>query len=219
MTYRAFIFDMDGVLVNSEPLWHPVKQRIFSVLVGKEKADVVVPQLVGRSISQVYDTAVSLGAVISQQEFFNLFNTEALSHIYLHAPLTEGVRELITYLKEYSFLIGLVSASAPQWIDIVIDRLGVRSDFSSILSLYDHRTFAQKPAPDGYRETMRLFNTTPNSTIVLEDSNTGIQSGKAAGAYTIGFSGNISSDYLQHGADAYANSMKEVQGMVQQLLV
>ncbi len=76
--------------------------------------------------------------------------------------------------------------------------------------MQDRPDLKRKPAPDGFVEAFRMLGATPADSFVLEDSNPGIESGKAAGAYVIGYRGNLVNGYEQTGADAYADTMDDV---------
>jgi len=73
----------------------------------------------------------------------------------------------------------LTSTSRGKWIKLALKKLNFKkNDFDYILSLNDRKDLRPKPYPDGYIETMKVLDTTPKSTIVLEDSNSGIKSAK-----------------------------------------
>ncbi|HSW88764.1 MAG TPA: HAD family hydrolase, partial [Candidatus Saccharimonadales bacterium] len=77
-------------------------------------------------------------------------------------------------------------------------------------SLDKRSDLPHKPAPDGYLEAIRMLGSTPQSTIILEDSNAGIASAKAAGAFVIGLRENLVEGQSQNGADIYADNINEV---------
>lgn len=64
---------------------------------------------------------------------------------------------------------------------------------------------------------MKALEASPESTVILEDSNSGIKSAKASGAYTIGLKQNLVNGYIQEGADAYAETMADVIDIVSRL--
>ena len=72
-----------------------------------------------------------------------------------------------------------------------------------------------KPEPDGYLEALKNLEADPKLSIILEDSNSGIQAAKASGAYVIGFKGNLVDGYVQKGADVYADTMQDVIKLVE----
>jgi len=102
------------------------------------------------------------------------------------------------------------------WITTLTKRLSFEDDIELIISLYERPDLAQKPAPDGYLAAMESLGASPATTIILEDSNVGIQSAKASGALTIGLRQNIIKGYKQEGTDVYANTIADVLAFVKQ---
>ncbi len=95
-------------------------------------------------------------------------------------------------------------------MQLVIDRLKFKDDLSIIISLDEREDLDHKPSPDGYLEAIKVLDTTPSSTIVLEDSNPGIAAAKAAGAYVVGLKLNLLPGYIQTGADMYVDKIDEI---------
>lgn len=209
---KAFIFDLDGVLIDNEPIWNTAKQQIYHDLFGEE----VITKMgstVGINMDGIYNLALKNGSKVPKKVFLNAFFEKA-HNIYSTAPLTSGIEALVDTLHKNNFKIGIVSASPREWIDLVTKRIKNSDKISLIVSLYDRKDLPHKPAPDGYLEAMRLLDAEPKSTLVLEDSNTGIKSAKSAGAYTIGLKENLVKGYDQKGADWYANNLAEVEKKV-----
>ncbi len=210
---KAFIFDMDGVLVDSESLWAQEDSEFHSGIFGKEIAD-KIGNTTGVSLKTVYEAARGYGTNVPENLYVREFDKRAAS-IYARASLTEGTEKLADFLISRGFKLGLVSASQQCWIECVIARLSFSRQLEVVISVNDTPGLRSKPAPDGYTEALRRLGVTPSRGIVLEDSNRGIESGKAAGCFVIGFSGNLISGYEQTGADAYANTMDDVITLVE----
>lgn len=209
---RAFIFDMDGVLVDSERIWASEEHEFMAGLFGEDIAD-KIGSTMGVSINEVYRQAVSYGTSVRKDELVRRFDKTAAS-IYAKAKLTEGTNELVRYLVSRRFKLGIVSASRMNGIEKVLRQLPFRNVFEVDISINDNN-FPSKPAPDGYVEALKLLDAEPNLSIVLEDSNRGIQSAKNAGCFVIGFRGLLVAGHLQEGADAYADTMNDVARLVE----
>ena len=205
---KAFIFDLDGVLINDEKTWEAEKQRLYKELFG-ERVAAKMGSTLGINWDGIYEHAKNLGAGISKSKYLKVF-FEIAPHIYETSPIPVGVNELIMGLKQNGYRLGIVSASPLSWVTTAINRLERANDFELVLSLYERQDLKHKPDPDGYLEAVKLLSATPNSSIALEDSNPGINSAKAAGLFTIGYQGNLVEGYKQTGADAYAISMEDV---------
>jgi beta-phosphoglucomutase-like phosphatase (HAD superfamily) len=206
---KAFIFDFDGVLVNNEPIWDIEKEVVFSQMFGANMFKKLGPT-VGLNIDAIHQKTRDLGSAVSMPELVHAFRERA-PEVYRNAPLTPGLEELKIELTRLNFHLGIVSASPREWIDIVLDRLTwSASEFKIVLSLQDRVDLAHKPSPDGYIHAMQELGASPKTTLILEDSNTGIASAKASGATVIGFKANLVPGYMQKGADFYANTTEDV---------
>jgi HAD superfamily hydrolase (TIGR01509 family) len=209
---KAFIFDMDGVVVNSEPSWEIVEREKLPHIFG---ADIVarMPNLVGAGLEAVIESAQGLGAVFNREDAVRAYE-EIAREVYARSPLTPGVDELARFLLQNGYKHGLVSQSPHSWIKQVVPRLPFKHELGVVVSLQDSPHLKRKPAPDGYREAFTQLDADAVQSLVLEDSNMGIAAGKASGAFTIGFRGCLIEGYEQTGADAYADTMEEVASIV-----
>ena len=209
MKNKAFIFDMDGVLIDSERSWEEDETRLLEELFGKDMIAKTGRTLVGGSIRDTYDRVHALGTKVSYDEYVRRYD-EAAKIVLDRAHITPGVEALAKKLTQWGFSLGLVSSSRMNWIQHVVGRLAFKDDLKIIISLHDTPGMRSKPYPDGYIEAFRTLNALPKDSVVLEDSNPGIAAGKASGAFTIGFRGNLTDGYEPLGADAYADTMDDV---------
>ncbi len=210
---KAFIFDLDGVLIDSELVLEKHKQHVYNQLFGQSITS-KLGSTIGLNIDSIYDKAIRCGARVSKQELFDSFLEVALQ-VYKEAPLTKDIDKLATSLIKEGYALGIVSASPQDFIDAVLSRLRFKDNIQCIISLHELENLRHKPNPDGYQEAMKRLGTNQKSTIILEDSNPGIESAKASGAYTIGFEANLVEGYVQIGADAYAKDISDVIRIVQ----
>jgi beta-phosphoglucomutase-like phosphatase (HAD superfamily) len=211
---RAFLFDLDGTLLNNEPVWEEEKQGIYQRIFGEEITGKLGVTM-GINLDDIYELARANGATVSKNEVVAAFELSAV-RVYSEAPITEGVNELAQGLVSLGYRLGVVSASPLPWVETAVRRLPFASDIELVLSLHGHTNLPQKPAPDGYLAAMHELGATPSSTIILEDSNTGIQAGKASSAFTIGLKQNLIAGYVQQGADVYADTMADVLTLVRE---
>jgi HAD superfamily hydrolase (TIGR01509 family) len=209
---KAFLFDLDGTLLNNESYWEEEKQGIYRRLFG-EAITQRLGVTMGINLDDIYGLARANGATTTKDEVVAAFEASAV-RVYAEAPIAEGVDELAVALTGLGYRMGVVSASPLAWVQTAVSRLSFASDIELVLSLHGHAELPQKPAPDGYLAAMRALGAIPASTVILEDSNTGIQAGKASGAFTIGLKQNLLPGYEQHGADVYADSMTDVLALV-----
>jgi beta-phosphoglucomutase-like phosphatase (HAD superfamily) len=208
---KAFIFDMDGVLVNTEQVWFEHEGNFLDKLFGREISQ-KIGDTVGVSLLDIYRKAKGFGFNKSLEEVQGIWDETAF-RVYDKAIITQDTDKLMEFLISNNFIIGLVSASKMSWINKVLPRLPFKNSIASIISL-EHEldlSLRPKPSPDKYMEMMKRLKTDPGDSIILEDSNTGIIAATSSGAFTIGFTQNLLNGYKQIDiTDAKANNMKEV---------
>ena len=208
MENKAFIFDMDGVIVDSERAWGSEERRMLESMFGRDIAE-KINETVGVSIQTMYEKAKSLGGNVPYDEYIERYDKAALK-ILASAEITRGTEELAHWLKQHSYRLGLVSSSPQKWIEQVLARVPYAASFDHVESVFEHPELRPKPAPDGYLDACKNLEAKPENTIVLEDSNPGIAAAGAAGCYVIGFRAHVPEGLPQTGADAYADTMEDV---------
>ncbi len=205
---KAFIFDMDGVIVNSEPVWERYEKKFLPTLMGKVTYLSIKDQILGNSVSGIYRVASCYGLQMDKKLFEQIYDKYA-TKVYEEAEITDGIKQLIDKLTVMNFKLGLVSSSRQYWIDLVLEKLKVKDKFNLVLSL-DQKSFRPKPFPDGYIEGIDKLDSKPNNTIILEDSQRGIDAGKSSGALTICMQQFLGKNRSAKGADIYLKTIKEL---------
>ena len=205
----TIIFDMDGVMVKSEDVWDECEQSLFPRLFGPNIAQKLLGNTRGSSESQIYEMAKNLGYKGAREILFDSYDKVAQT-LYLNAPLTIGLDELLGTLELAGVRLGLVSASPKNWIEIVIGRLKHGNAFRFIESVNDHPELAPKPAPDGYNAAMKALGSTNSETLIIEDSQTGINAAIASGAHVCCFTMHHDGKSFPSAA-LYAHSIKDLQ--------
>ena len=214
MQQRAFLFDMDGVIVDSEREWAKkggvsFQEKLYGKKIWEKLADTT-----GMTVEGEYEAAVKEGFTMDKNTFVAAYDTQALQ-VYKTAQIAEGLNNLIQQLKKWEYVVGIVSSSRRNWIDAALAKIPFRAAFDYVFSL-DALGLPTKPSPEGYRYAMREVGASPETTVILEDSNAGIAAGKLSGAFTIAFKPFLVKGYKQISADAKAHSMEEVADIVRQ---
>ncbi|MHC5762383.1 hexitol phosphatase HxpB [Nostoc sp.] len=176
---EAVIFDMDGVLIDSEPFWQQAEIEVFAT-VGVQLTHELCYQTTGLRM----ETAVEHW--FAKYPWTNKSKKEVelevkycvAELIAAHAEPLSGARELISDFAERGLKLGLCSSSPYFIIEAVLKKLGVRETFSVIVSTEDE-PFG-KPHPGAYLTTAEKLEVLPVQCLVLEDSLNGMISGKAA---------------------------------------
>lgn len=205
---KAFIFDLDGVLIDSDRLWDKEKPALFKKILGTEKAKKIIGKTKGHGLKTIYKWSVELGYQGSLEDFTKYFEKTA-NKIYTNAKIPQDINELISTLKKFDYKLGLVSSSPTRWIKIALQRIPSAKNFNYILSIKD-TNIKPKPHPDSYLLAMNKLKVLPSNTVILEDTNVGIAAGKASGAFVIGFTQFWPKNYKDYQANLYVKSMREV---------
>src|SRR5690348_15798200 len=95
---KAFIFDLDGVLIDDEATWETAKQDLFDKLFGKAVHQQLGSTL-GVNMDVIYERAVAAGATVHKEAFVDAFSHMA-DGIYRTAPITKGAEELVGLLAD-----------------------------------------------------------------------------------------------------------------------
>ena len=204
---KAFIFDMDGVIIDSEAVWSKREKEFLINLLGQEIYEKIKDHLMGSTTNVIYDLIKQYGGTISKKDFLKEYDRQAM-HVYSLSTPTNDINKLLQKLTDLGFRIGLVSASHRLWIDEVLKKIRNGNLFDYTLSLTERSDLRPKPAPDGYLEAIKILGSTPEKTIILEDSNKGIAAAKASGAFTICLREHLADDYPSTGADMYIENLK-----------
>lgn len=202
----VFIFDMDGVVIDSENAW----QKYGLEFIDKAIYQAIKDKLQGVTMQTTYNLARQHGLIMDESDFRRKLNDQAVK-IYKKSKITDGLEQLIETLRALGYKIGLVTASPKAWANWVLPRIGGKSAFDYILSLGDNPELGSKPAPDGYIRAMEKLGSNPEDTIILEDSNNGIAAAKASGAFVVGLREHLPSSYISKGADKYVHNLAELE--------
>ncbi|MBP9759284.1 HAD family phosphatase [Candidatus Dojkabacteria bacterium] len=208
MKYKAFIFDMDGVIVDTARLWHSHETAYLEDLFGVETINKIGDR-VGVDIKTIFQKATKYKPNITFKKYLDGYEKLA-KIIYQNSDITPNLDKLAELLLKKDFQLGLVSNAKPNWIDMVVQRLSFKDKFSNILSVYNNGRLRIKPEPDGYVECMHKLKANPKTTIILEDSNSGIEAARESGAFTVALMENKVTNYVQIGANIYVETVKDL---------
>jgi len=206
---RAIIFDMDGVIIDSEPIHYDANKRIFEEL-GIPVNNSLYSNYIGVSNQEMwedlkneYDLQQSVEELVEKQNSQNL----ELFNEFVKEPI-EGVVELLKNLKENGYKIALASSSPMRLIKEVICKFDIEKYFEVVVSSED--VTRGKPKPDIFIYTAGLLNVKPYECLVIEDSKNGVKAAKAAGMKCIGFKNPNSINQDLSKADVVVENMKEI---------
>lgn len=176
---RAVIFDMDGLLTDSEIVGLRVIKDCGK-LQGYELDEAVVLQTIGSTNTACIETYRRHYPGMNGERLFADFHRAMLDLAREGGiPLKKGARELLDTLRARGIPTAVASSSAQEVIELYLGKAGVLSCFDALVS--GMGGIASKPAPDIFLKAAQALNTPPEECLVLEDSVNGIKAGRAAG--------------------------------------
>ena len=177
--FDAVIFDMDGVLIDSEPLWKIAMEKVFSDL-GCSLSKNDFQKTVGLRIDEViayWNKDQNLGITNEKRVEDDIIN-RMIDLVRDHPVPLIGVIETLTFLKSNQIKIGLATSSPNSLLEAVLDGLKIDQYFDVAHSA-EFESFG-KPHPAVYLEAAKKLNVNPGKCLVIEDSLNGVISGMAA---------------------------------------
>ena len=175
----AAIFDMDGLLFDSEPLWQEAEYDVFSRLGVKVTPELsaITAAMTTKEVTQFWFQQFPWhGQTLADVEQAVIDRVEQL--IKQKGEAKPGVKEILNFCKEQGLKIGLATNSPYQLIPVILDALEVRHFFDVITS--SDQVEKGKPEPDVYLETALQLKIKPEHCVVFEDSPSGMNAGIAA---------------------------------------
>ncbi len=196
----AVIFDMDGVIVDSELHWKSVEAEFLQGLVGRwEDSD--QRGIIGMSLYDIHLRLVEhYGLELSKEQFVEFYKDLSGVIYGERVSLIPGFLETIQSLAAAGTRIGLASSSPHSWIAMVLDRFDLRKHFNAVVSSDDVEGRG-KPAPDIYLFAANAVGAAPTRCVAIEDSSKGIKSAKAAGMKCFGLRNGHNDDQDLSAAD------------------
>jgi len=175
---RAVVFDLDGVLIDSEQVWDDIREALAHERGGRwhEGAQRDMMGMSSPEWSRYMHERIGLA---EPPEEINRIVVERMLERYAEGPpwlpgAIDAVRRLAA-----DFVLGLASSSNRELIDRVLEAGGIAACFRATAS--SEEVAAGKPAPDVYLEVARRLGVDPHECTAIEDSHNGIRSAKAAG--------------------------------------
>jgi sugar-phosphatase len=181
---RAAIFDMDGVLIDSEPLWRRVERQVFAAL-GVELSEADCEQSMGLRTDELvahwFERFPWSGPPPADVE--RTLNTEVRRLVERDGTAMPGAIDAVVELHRAGLPIAVASSSPVSIIEAVVSKLGLEPYLSAACSADDE--VSGKPDPAVYLTAARRLGVEPAACIAFEDSPRGLQSALAAGMRVI----------------------------------
>jgi HAD superfamily hydrolase (TIGR01509 family) len=182
MSIDTVIFDLDGVILDTEQEWNDVRHD-FALAHGGHWGEHDQPALMGaNSMQWAASMRENNGLDMSDQEIYEGIIGALRERYARHLPLIPGAREAIAALAPV-YRLGVASSSPRELIEYALELAGLRACFGAVVSSDD--VARGKPEPDVYLEACARLRTPPERAAAVEDSSSGIQAAASAGLAVI----------------------------------
>ena len=207
---QCVIFDMDGVIIDSEPIHQACERKIFKLL-GINVSDEDHNALVGATdetmwtrLGNLYDLPIKVSEAIQLKKSLYLEYLKQETYI---KPIPY-IPELIADLYKNNFSLALASSSPHEQIDYILTGFDLKRYFQAVISGEEVR--AGKPHPEIFLRAAELVGVDPSLCAVIEDSYNGVTAAKSANMICIGFVNPNSGNQDLSKADKIVSSFREV---------
>ncbi len=198
---KVILFDMDGVLVNTEPLHYQLWRQVFAER-GLDLSFEAYKGCIGANGKRLMELVLEHYGVDYRHDetMFSRYYQLKEEHLrYGEIPRIEGVNDTLAQLQARGYRMAVASSSTQDYIELCTDRAGIGHFF-------DVRFSAQwvkntKPAPDVFLAAAEKMGAVPEACVVVEDSTNGTLAAKAAGMRCIGFANPDSAGQCLDAAD------------------
>ncbi len=207
----TILWDMDGVLINSEPQHYRTWKRTLKTLFGLEEIDwELYKPCIGATHQKLHD-------ILEENYHVDIF-TPGVSEQYQKDadaieeeegfPEIDGVREIVDALYREGYKMAVASSSHLDYVEHCIRSIGL---YPYMKTLYSGENAAHsKPAPDTFLNTAELLHEAPEACVVVEDSHNGVLAAKNAGMYCIGIKNPDSGDQDISRADVIVETFRDL---------
>jgi len=209
--FPAVIFDMDGVLVDSERLHDQAWETLFAELNLADKHGIVFTEYIGRSDRVLLRDLIARHQLtqpiddLIRRKLHHLLALLRKHRIEFH-DLNDLLPELARRCK-----LGIATSAPHAAVDVVMEVTGLRRYFQTIVSRED--VVAAKPAPDVYLTAAQRLGVAPSQCCAIEDTPVGIEAAKAAGMTAIGLTTSLPASKLKQ-ADHIAHSHADLRRLL-----
>jgi HAD superfamily hydrolase (TIGR01509 family) len=211
---KCVIFDMDGVIIDSEEIHKKAYYETF-ISLGLEVSEELYKTLTGSSTINAFqklivhfklDEDANELVLQKRKRYINFFENDTNLH------LVKGAKEIIQYFYNKDLTLVLASSSAMVNINRVFDRFDLQKYFTAKISGAD--LTQSKPHPEIFEKAAILGNTAKENCIVIEDSDNGIQAANDAGIFVYGYKNPLSEGQTLENADFIINNFKRLKKLI-----
>lgn len=207
---KCVIFDMDGVIIDSEEIHKKAYYETFASI-GVDVSDELYKTLTGSSTINAFQKLVTHFKLDLNPEKLVLNKRKRYVNFFENDPnlhLVKGVEDLIIHCYNKGLTLVLASSSAMINIDRVFNRFNLNQYFTAKISGAD--LTASKPHPEIFEKAAILGKSNKENCVVIEDSDNGIKASNDAGIFVFGFANPLSEGQTLENADFIINNFKRL---------
>ena len=211
---KCVIFDMDGVIIDSEEIHKKAYYETFTSI-GVNVSDDLYKTLTGSSTINAFQKLVAHFNLDLDPEALVLDKRKRYVNFFENDPklhLVKGVEELVKHCYDKGLTLILASSSAMVNIDRVFNRFNLNQYFTAKISGAD--LTESKPNPEIFEKAAVLGNTPKENCIVIEDSDNGVKAANDAGIFVVGFKNPMAEDQTLKNADFIINNFKRLKKLI-----
>ena len=204
----AIAFDMDGVLLDSEPLHHAVLNAVLAVE-GKSISFEEYRPYIGTTEEDTWgDIARRLALAGPISAYMARYEEGILESYRRHSAINPGVRRLLEILEQRGIRRAVASSSRTSWVEAALQTLGIRDRFELIVS--GDMVTQGKPHPEIYLLAAQRLGVDPHHCLAVEDSPKGVAAAAAAGMTVVGVRTAYTAHLPLDGATVVLDSLEQV---------
>ena len=210
--FEAVVFDMDGVLIDSEPVHYESTRLLFEGEFGIPFPESANTEFLGSTDRHMFEVlrarhhlTPSLEEIIARRKtlYMDLLTRNGL-------PWRDGIRDLIRDLAKSGYRLAVATSGLTRIVEPTLKTGQIRHLFEVVVTGDD--IHAPKPAPDIYLEAARRLAIDPALCVAIEDTDVGVRAAKSAGMWVIAFPNSTTRDMDFGTADFVAGTSGEIRG-------
>ncbi|MDN5359328.1 MAG: hypothetical protein PWQ84_391 [Thermotogaceae bacterium] len=213
---KGLIFDMDGVLIDSEPLYKTLNGKLFKEL-GFSLTDDEYTKFVGTTDEKMLSVLKKRFSLEQSVKEMNQLREDIHMTFFKSAKLypMEHLYDLLDWAKDKELKLAVASSTDEKFVLLILEKIGILDSFHTVVC--GNHIDRSKPAPDIFLKAAEELNLKPEECLVIEDSTNGVKAGKRAGMTVIGFQSDDGSQDLSN-AHIQVLSLKEAKMAIEELL-
>lgn len=183
---NAWIFDMDGVLIDSQPVHYDADMETLAHF-GVQLTRAEVEPFAGTTNPVRFSMYREAFHVEASVEEMMAYREGVVRRMFVesNAHAIKGTKELLENIRKAGYSVALASSTDPELIRWILETIGLLPYFDQIVS--GEEVAKSKPAPDVFLEAAKQLGKDPENCFVVEDSTNGIRAAKAAGMWVLAY--------------------------------